>query len=75
MDMNAFAQLVGGEMVGGRVLAVVDGKKVYLSDTDDSGASFLNEVGIRLRDTVDEGSSKPRGRPRKPRPDDVDVEE
>ena len=74
MDMNAFAQLVGGEMVGGRVLAIVDGKKVYLSGTDDAGESFLNEVGIRLRDTLDDGP-KPRGRPRKPRTDDVDIEE
>lgn len=48
MDINELATKVGGEIVGGRVLATVDGKKAYLTNLGDDGKPFLNELGLKI---------------------------
>lgn len=48
MDINELADKVGGEIVGGRLVAVVDGKKAYLTSIGAAGAPFLNELGLRI---------------------------
>jgi len=48
MDINTLASKVGGEIVGGRLLAVVDGKKAYLTTIGGGGVPFLNELGLRI---------------------------
>jgi hypothetical protein len=48
MDINALAAKVNGEIVGGRLIAVVDGKKQYLSGVSDSGEPFLTELGLQI---------------------------
>jgi hypothetical protein len=48
MNINELAEKVGGEIVGGRLIAVVDGKKQYLSDVGSDGQQFLNAEGIAL---------------------------
>lgn len=48
MDINTLASKVGGEIVGGRLVAVVDGKKAYLTTIGDGGVPFLNELGLRI---------------------------
>lgn len=47
LDVTAFAEKVGGEVVGGRVLAVVDGAKAFLSIIVE-GKPMLNEAGVRV---------------------------
>lgn len=46
---EAFLSHIGGELAGGRLVAVVDGKRQYLSDVGDGGHIFMNEVGLRLQ--------------------------
>lgn len=48
MDINTLATKVDGEVVGGRLLARVNGKKVYLTGIGDDGQPFLNEEGLRI---------------------------
>lgn len=48
MDINTLASKVGGEIVGGRLVAVVDGKKAYLTNVGEGGKPFLNELGLRI---------------------------
>lgn len=48
MDINTLASKVGGEIVGGRLVATVNDKKVYLSGIGDDGQPFLNEEGLRI---------------------------
>jgi hypothetical protein len=48
MNINELAEKVGGEIVGGRLIAVIDGKKQYLSDVGSDGQQFLNAEGIAL---------------------------
>lgn len=48
MDINTLASQLGGEVVGGRLLATVDGKKAYLTTIGDDGKPFLNELGLRI---------------------------
>lgn len=48
MDINELAGRVNGEIVGGRLLALVNGKKVYLTGVGDDGKPFLNEVGLKI---------------------------
>lgn len=47
MDINELADKVGGEIVGGRLLATVDGKKAYLTNVGDDGP-FLNDLGLKI---------------------------
>ena len=48
MDINTLASKVGGEIVGGRLVAMVDGKKAYLTTIGDNGKPFLNDLGLRI---------------------------
>lgn len=48
MDINTLATKVDGEVVGGRLVARVNGKKVYLTGIGDDGQPFLNEEGLRI---------------------------
>lgn len=48
MDINELATKVGGEIVGGRVLATVGGKKAYLTNVGEDGKPFLNELGLKI---------------------------
>jgi hypothetical protein len=48
MDINVLAEKVGGEIVGGRLIAVVDGKKQYLTAVGSDGMPFLNELGLKI---------------------------
>lgn len=48
MDINALAIKVDGEVVGGRLVALVNGKKVYLTGIGEDGKPFLNEEGLRI---------------------------
>lgn len=48
MDINTLASKIGGEIVGGRLLAVVDGKKQYLTNIGSDGNAFLNELGLKV---------------------------
>jgi hypothetical protein len=78
MDINALADKVGGEIVGGRLLAVVDGKKQYLTAVGDNGEPFLNELGLKLSNELSFEAPEPeapapkRGR-RKAEAAEVDV--
>lgn len=68
MDINELAIKVGGEVVGGRVLATVEGKKVYLTNIGDGGAPILNDLGLKISnelpaaEPVVEESAPKRGR-------------
>lgn len=48
MDINELADKVGGEIVGGRLLATVDGKKAYLTNVGEDGSAYLNELGLKI---------------------------
>lgn len=48
MDINELADKVGGEIVGGRLLATVEGKKAYLTNVGDDGKAFLNDLGLKI---------------------------
>jgi hypothetical protein len=48
MNIYELAEKIGGEIVGGRLLGMVDGKKQYLSDVGSDGQPFLNAEGIAL---------------------------
>ena len=48
MNIYELAQKIGGEVVGGLLLGMVNGKKQYLSDVGSDGQPFLNAEGIAL---------------------------
>lgn len=48
MDINELATKVDGEVVGGRLVATVNGKKIYLTGIGEDGTPFLNEEGLRI---------------------------
>ena len=80
MDINALASKVGGEIVGGRLIAVVDGKKQYLTAVGDNGQPFLNDLGLKVSNELSfeqpapepEAPAPKRGR-RKAEPAEMDV--
>lgn len=64
MDMSVFADKIGAEVVGGRVLAVVDGKKAWLSDIVD-GLPVLNELGVAADQALQRAdAARPKRAPR-----------
>jgi len=48
MNIYELAEKVGGEIVGGRLIGVVDGKKQYLSEVGSDGQAFLTPAGLLL---------------------------
>ena len=46
MNIYELAEKIGAEVVGGRLLGTVNGKKQYLSDVGSDGQPFLNAEGI-----------------------------
>lgn len=52
-DVVAFAEKVGGELVAGRVIGVVGGKRVYLTGVGEKGEVFLTEEGLLAQDALD----------------------
>lgn len=91
MDINTLASKVGGEFVGGRLLATIDGTKQYLTLVGSDGKSILTEVGLKVSNELSlaeppvvepdpepkaEQPAPRRGRPRKAAPvEDEDVPE
>lgn len=65
MEIGDLVEKLGAELVGGRAVVVIDGKKTYLTNLGADGVAYLNDVGIRLRDEAATESPRPRGRPRK----------
>jgi len=60
LDIGLFAAKVGGEVVGGRVMGVVDGVKVYLTDYEaEDGQPYMTEAGILLDSQTDNPAPKP----------------
>lgn len=85
MDINELANKVGGEIVGGRLVALVDGKKAYLTTIGDDGKPFLNELGLRISNELSLAeSAKPEPEPkaepapkrtrRKPEPEQIELD-
>ena len=48
MNIYELANKVGGEIVGGRLIATVNGVKQHLSDIGSDGQAFLNAAGLAL---------------------------
>lgn len=80
MDINTLASKVGGEFVGGRLLAMIDGKKQYLTLIGSDGKSILTEVGLKVSNELSlaepeaepEPTAPRRPRARKPAPVQTD---
>lgn len=63
MDRVELAAKYNGELVGGRVSAVIDGKRQYLTDVTEDGNWMINLLGRELeeasRKTVEPAEVKP----------------
>jgi hypothetical protein len=80
MDINALAEKVGGEIVGGRLIAMVDGKKQYLTAVGDNGEPFLTELGLKISNELsfaqpapEPEAPAPKRTRRKAEPTEVDI--
>lgn len=64
------------EMAGGRHVAVVDGKKQYLSDVAKDGTVFINELGLRLQEEMaSEPAPAPVAKPKREKKAEVEVDD
>jgi hypothetical protein len=52
LDVGAFAAKVNGELVGGRVIGLYGGKKMFLTAVGDDGQPFLTAEGLDLDNTI-----------------------
>lgn len=52
LDVGTFAEKVNGELVGGRVIGLYGGKKVFLTGIGDDGQPFLTAEGLDLDNTI-----------------------
>lgn len=52
MGINELAEKLGGEVVGGRLVATVNGKRVYLTNVGAGGEQILNEVGLEVSNSM-----------------------
>lgn len=50
--MKELFDKLNAEYAGGRAVAVVDGKKQYLTDVGADGQLYLNELGLRLQEEL-----------------------
>jgi hypothetical protein len=77
MDINTLASKVGGEFVGGRLLATIDGKKQYLTLVGSDGKSILTEVGLKVSNELSLAEPEPTAlrRPRAKKAAAVDTDE
>lgn len=50
MDRAELAAKYNGELVGGRVSAVIDGKRQYLTDVTEDGNWLINLLGRELEE-------------------------
>ena len=48
MNIYELANKVGGEIVGGRLIATINGVKQHLSEIGSDGQAFLNAAGLAL---------------------------
>ena len=63
-EINTLAEKLSGEIVGGRLVAVVHGKKQYLTNIASDGTAVLNEVGLAVSNELSlaEAAAPRRGR-------------
>lgn len=59
MISDALMKKYNVEMAGGRHVAVVDGKKQYLTNVGADGKVFVNELGLRLEGELEEAAPEP----------------
>ena len=52
MNIYELAEKIGGEVVGGHLIAVVDGKKQYVSEVGADGRPYLNALGLALENDL-----------------------
>jgi hypothetical protein len=80
MNIYELAEKVGGEIVGGRLIGVVDGKKQYLSEVGSDGQAFLTAAGLLLANepipevTVEEVAAVTEEAPKRKKKNEAGVE-
>lgn len=53
MTLNELETRLGAESAGGRLVVWHEGKKQYITDINDAGEPFLNELGLMLHNELD----------------------
>lgn len=59
MKIEDLIERTGAEWIGGRLVAMVDGEKQYITSIADSGETSLNELGMRLQFELESAPAAP----------------
>lgn len=65
MTLDELKERSGGEWLGGRLVAEVDGTRQYLTNVSETGEKSMNELGMRLQLELEAAPAPAAPKPRK----------